>query len=195
MVTPGPQFVRRASRSHDGEMEYQSIGVPGVAAVELSRTKDRHYKAPSDRVDETGQGVLVNSYPGKPWTVTNLAAHEEGRHHVPALLGLAAEFSLRTEGRFPAVSPDLSEHSERLVRKLADRGVVEMPHVSVNAITKSRDDVNDLLTAADMKPSTRHPENETAIPSRDVEHAARITRTLLRHPAARRESFDQGRLW
>jgi hypothetical protein len=105
-----------------------------VASASMIRRRDRHQVADPDAsynydTDNHGnqQGYMVESEPAKPWKVDTLWASKEGKHMATSLLGVLSEHSLRTTGKPPKASGDLSEHSTRLVHNLADKGLIKAP--------------------------------------------------------------------
>jgi hypothetical protein len=106
----------------------------GVASLSMSRRLDRHYAIEDpdahtdyERVDGHQQGVLLDSEPATPWKIETLYSSKGSHSAVAQLLGMAGEHSLRTSGRLPKASNDLSVHSSRLVHGLSDKGIIEAP--------------------------------------------------------------------
>jgi hypothetical protein len=77
--------------------------------------------APS--VEAHGQTPLF-SVEHTPPTVDWMASHKDLRHHIPALMGIAANDTRSRFGEIPSADSDLSVYSSRLVDRLAAKGVI-----------------------------------------------------------------------
>lgn len=73
-----------------------------------------------------GQGKLFDVKHRAP-KLDLLFAHEDLRPHAMGLLGRAALESHARYGQYPEASDDLSQHSEKIVRRLADKGIIKYP--------------------------------------------------------------------
>jgi hypothetical protein len=75
---------------------------------------------------EKGQGELFSVEHEAPH-LDVLFAHHDMRHLVPGALGKAALETHARYGEYPKASNDLSPHSEKLVRRLSEKGVIQYP--------------------------------------------------------------------
>ena len=126
-----------------------------------------------------------------PWTVDTMAVAPGHESHVPGLLGLAAVHSLKTTGRLPEPSNDLSEHSERMVSHLVERGVIDPPRMDVLHNDISKREAQRMVEDSPLwyYSPLRH------VPRQESDHASRVTRALLRRPKDAPEPPRQGRLF
>lgn len=196
----GTQFIERdMTMSPDKQWLDHAAFEDGraVGFVHSARAIDRHYVptapwARDEMFDDDGQGRLFGSLPAEPWTVKELYVRPGHEHVVPTLLGLAALHSLRTSGAAPKPSNNLSVHSERMVRHLADRGLVQMPdRIARNRIDKPDADqqVDDNYFTTD---DTTWPQR--TIPQEEVDQASRAVRAALR-PARRPAPRGKQKMW
>ena len=163
----------------------------------MSRELDSHWAhADADarddyevREDGHHQGVLMNSRKATPWKINEMYVSKEGTHIVPTLLGMAGEHSLRTTSRLPEASNDLSQHSSRMVHRLADKGVIEAPkNEHRNSIdfdeghSSARSNVEHLIGRV------RSQRDDTIeVPASDVERGGRLYRQIFRGQHAKPE--------
>lgn len=134
-------------------------------------------------------GGILNSNPQRPQmqlfehtyrppTVTGIAAQEGMEHHVPALMGLAAQESLQRWGRLPEASGDLSQHSAPMVQHLVDKGIISEPKVRFPENSYKKGDrsteawafENSIYAKLDGKP----------VPAEQAGAGSAFTRSLLR---------------
>jgi hypothetical protein len=214
-IEPGPQFVER--HFDDPYQQDAVFGArrrlrpddfserTGLGMVHMNRTMDRHrvVSYPFEDFDSTGaqmdgQMTSISSSPATHWKVETLGVLPGHEHLVAPLLGLAAEHSLRTSGRLPDASHDLSAYSGRLVGKLAQRGLVTDPRgngsYSHNSIDRSG--AKTLVDNSDIDGSFEE-SNVTRITGRRVTRAANFTRGMLRasRPPKPQQEPEQGSLW
>jgi hypothetical protein len=84
---------------------------------------------PEKETEPGEQMGLFNHYHEAP-KVFSLAATPDARHHVGALLGMAALESHARYGETPQASSDLSPNSAPVVQRLIDKGLVKAPDQS-----------------------------------------------------------------
>jgi hypothetical protein len=133
---PGPDPSRAPYRNMD-HWEQEDVDTRPHAWLSMTRHADRYY-GEHDQRDATydydynsphgqQQGTLFNAEEASPWKVNEMYASKEGAHMAPTLAAMAAEHSLKTSGKMPKASNDLSRYSTRLVHKLSDLGVIDAP--------------------------------------------------------------------
>lgn len=171
------QFRHVASRAGDA-FSYED-GNEG-AFVYTQRANDAHhimYGGGFEFDPETKQGHLFSTYRATDPYVHTLMATKGARHAVPALLGMAAEKSLRRYGKLPGVSDSLSPYSSKIVDRLADKGLVEKPsyvHINDYNFDNSQGDVNEGIHNARV--------HGHLMSNADVHRGQQFTRQMLRKP-------------
>jgi len=76
--------------------------------------------------EKDGQGRLFAARRTAP-KLEVLFAHEDLRPHAMGLLGRAAVESHARYGQYPEASSDLSQHSEKIVSRMAEKGLIKYP--------------------------------------------------------------------
>ena len=200
-IEPGPQFYKHIG-SYDGvypvhqQMAVSAEGAPGEAIIgRMERRLDQHFGEPEDRDysggKNFGQGTLFSSHPAMPWTVSDLYSHPRmSVGYLPHVLGAMTAHSLRTSGKLPAASDDLSVHSERLVNRLAEKGFtkpVDEAKVYRNSINKERGAEDALYGARLME------KNGEKMSPKETSEARAIGRDALR--SKRSKKPEQGELF
>lgn len=222
VIERGPQFLSREDESYGGVNVHgttigarlEGEGQTGVGMIHLGARHDTHWlHAGTGSTTGNGrqmydrsaystphggeQGTLFRSNPVTPWTVDLMAVRNGHEHLVPALLGLAAEHSLRRSGRLPQATNDLSSHSNRLVDKLTGRGLVDDPrevgnfepnHITRGVIAQSM---------IDNEGVEEQHRRDHLYSDADVQRASNVTRALLRatRPPKARPEPEQGTLF
>jgi hypothetical protein len=223
VIEKGPQFLSREDDSYAGVNVHgttigarlEGEGQTGVGMIHLGAVHDNHWLHPgaylgggsvsahrmyeASAFSRTGdqQGTLFRSSAATPWTVDLMAVRNGHEHLVPALLGLAAEHSLRRSGRLPQATNDLSSHSNRLVDKLTGRGLVDDPrevgnfepnHITRGVIAQSM---------IDNEGVEEQHRRDHLYSDADVQRASNVTRALLRatRPPKARPEPEQGTLF
>ena len=192
----GPQFWSRDNSYPGDTYVSHDFGVvdaddPTKAAfVSMNRNLDIHanygihddYGAEWEK--DHGQGRLFGSQQATGWQVDGLFAHEDMRHTVPSLLGLAAIHSLKTTKKVPDATSDLSNASKRVVDRLVEAKLLRDPLKG-----KRRDfEPNDTTSAEGgwlanaMQMGTYI--GDVALPTSDSDHASNAVRSALRASTA-----------
>lgn len=114
----------------------RGVALPGHegkgAFLELDHPRSEsyyYYNEPAGSLTMPGHQQQLFAHTYRPPTVSGLGAQEGMEHHVPSLLGMAAQESLQRWGRLPEASGDLSQHSRPMVQHLVNRGVIDEPKV------------------------------------------------------------------
>lgn len=119
-----------SSKNWDYEVAFRASDKEGSPAAYVSTryTPDMYYGTMRhhDSFNHDGQGVLFQALPERH-EIDEAYSTKDARHHIPTLLGMAAQHSLQQRGRLPRASADLSVHSNQLVNKFADLGIIESP--------------------------------------------------------------------
>ena len=190
------RFYREHNRGYNGEtmgLHWASGPDPfhrDAASLTMIRDLDHHYALQNpdinegdyDSVDGHKQGVLISSEQATPWKIDTLYSTKGSHSAVAQLLGMAGEQSLRTTGRLPKASRDLSVHSSRLVRGLADRGIIDAPSNELRNSIDWEDGAASALSAVRYveKDHNAGRESVTEVPSEEAAQGGQMLRQMLR---------------
>lgn len=164
--------------------------VTKAAVVSMNRTMDRHDTLdPGETAgDNTGQRHMFLSQPATNWKVDGLFAHEDMRHTVPALLGLAAIHSLKTSKKVPDASPYLSVHSKRVVDRLVDANLVRDPLKGMRSAFTPNDITSESGGDYAYEKFLGERPEDVAVPTSDSDHAADAVRNALGGAIAKKKA-------
>lgn len=84
----------------------------------------REGRMPTSASQQDPWGGLAKA---EPWVIELLASEEGQSRTLMSMLGRAAGHSLKTTGQLPQASEDLSVHSGRMVKNLAELGIIRDP--------------------------------------------------------------------
>lgn len=161
-----------------------------AASLTMMRNRDRHYPIASpdlndgnyENVDGQLQGVLMDSDRATDWKIDTLYSTKGSHAAVAQLLGMAGEHALRTTGRLPKASRDLSVHSTRLVKGLADRGIIDAP------TNELRNNIDWEYGATSARSAVRYAERDhnagresvSEVPVEEAQRGGQMLRQMLR---------------
>ena len=135
-------------REQDYEVAFRASDADDAPAAYVSSTytPDKHQPHPDSAIDWTYdhpsmQGTLFKSEPGKH-EIDMAMATKDARHHIPTMLGMVAQHELKTRGKIPNASQDLSPHSTRMVQKAVDMGLVKNPVQEYSEDVFASNDIN-----------------------------------------------------
>lgn len=130
-----PSDAKYSSRTWDYEVGFRASNQDDAPAAYVSTVyRPDEYDLHDPRVWEgghnyrhpDGQFSLFAASP-EQHEIDEAYSTKDARHHIPTLLGMAAQHSLTNRGHLPRASADLSPQSTRLVQKAVGMGLIKNP--------------------------------------------------------------------
>jgi hypothetical protein len=146
-----PRLTQRATRFM--AVGKEENGMHPMAHVDLLHEEEKSNFFMGMPINATQEGEPNQMFSNRPARLHGAFADPSMTSHIPTLLGMAGERSMRdTGGRLPMPSHSLSEHSSRMVQGLRDRGVnfPENPKNSGDAQTNTIQKKDYLATPEDI---------------------------------------------
>lgn len=130
----GGRFYYRSMSDDDYEVAFRVDDKEDSPSAYISSTytPDQHGSHSDLRIQRQanfqadGQGTLFSSRPSSH-EIDMAVSTKDARHHIPTMLGIAAQRGLTTKGSIPGASADLSPQSARMVQRAVDLGLIKNP--------------------------------------------------------------------